>query len=60
MEPEIICRQLDELGRIVLPIEGRQLLGLCPGDCVEIITVEADQRLVLRKGVPTAPPRKSE
>ena len=49
MEPNIICRRVDELGRIVLPIESRRLLGLAPGDCVEIITVEADQRLVLRK-----------
>ena len=46
-----IVRRVDELGRIVLPIETRKRLGLNPKDPVEIF-VEKD-RVVLRKYEPS-------
>ena len=45
-----IVRKIDELGRIVLPIETRKRLGLEPKDPVEIF-VEKD-RVVLKKYEP--------
>ncbi len=45
-----IVRKLDELGRIVLPIETRKRLELSPGDGVEIF-VERD-RVILKKYEP--------
>ena len=44
-------RKVDELGRIVLPIETRKRLGLGPKDPVEIF-VEKD-RVILKKYEPT-------
>ncbi|MBE6542503.1 MAG: AbrB/MazE/SpoVT family DNA-binding domain-containing protein [Ruminococcaceae bacterium] len=44
-------RKIDELGRIVLPIETRKRLGLEPKDPVEIF-VEKD-RVILKKYEPT-------
>jgi len=46
-----IVRKIDELGRIVLPIEIRKRLGIGPKDPVEIF-VEKD-RVVLKKYEPT-------
>ena len=46
-----IVRKVDELGRIVLPIETRKRLGLAPKDPVEIF-VEKD-RVILKKYEPT-------
>lgn len=46
-----IVRKVDELGRIVLPIETRKRLGLGPKDPVEIF-VEKD-RVVLKKYEPS-------
>lgn len=46
-----IVRKIDELGRIVLPIETRKRLGIGPKDPVEIF-VEKD-RVVLKKYEPT-------
>lgn len=46
-----IVRKVDELGRIVLPIETRKRLGLSPKDPVEIF-VEKD-RVVLKKYEPS-------
>lgn len=45
-----IVRKVDELGRIVLPIETRRRLGLNPKDGVEIF-VEKD-RVILKKYEP--------
>ena len=45
-----IVRRIDELGRIVLPIELRRTLGIDNGDPVEIF-VEEDQ-VVLKKYMP--------
>ncbi len=42
-----IVRKIDELGRIVLPIELRRILGISASDGVEIY-VEED-RIILRK-----------
>ena len=46
-----IVRKVDELGRIVLPIETRKRLGLEPKDPVEIF-VEKD-RVILKKYEPS-------
>ena len=45
-----IVRKIDELGRIVLPIETRKRLDLTAGDGVEIF-VERD-RVILKKYAP--------
>ncbi len=45
-----VIRKVDELGRVVLPVETRKRLGLKPKDPVEIF-VERD-RIVLRKYEP--------
>ncbi len=45
-----IVRKIDELGRIVLPIETRKRLDIAPGDGVEIF-VERD-RVILKKYAP--------
>ena len=46
-----IVRKIDELGRIVLPIETRRSLELNPGDGVEIF-VEKD-KIILQKYAPS-------
>lgn len=46
-----IVRQLDPLGRIVLPIEIRRTMELCPKDSIEIF-VDGD-RIILTKYKPT-------
>lgn len=45
-----IIRRVDELGRIVLPIETRKLMGLEPKDGVEIFV--EDDRIILKKYQP--------
>lgn len=45
-----MVRKIDELGRIVLPIETRRLMDLSPGDGVEIFS-EKD-RVILQKYAP--------
>jgi len=42
-----IARKVDELGRIVLPVEMRRALGLGPGDEVDIAL--DDSAIVMRK-----------
>ncbi len=44
-----IVRKVDELGRIVLPIEIRNRFGIDPGDGVEIFT-EDDKIILCRVG----------
>jgi transcriptional pleiotropic regulator of transition state genes len=44
-------RNLDQLGRVVLPIEWRRTLDISPGDPMEIIP-GSDGTLVLRRYVP--------
>jgi len=51
MKPLGTVRKVDELGRIVLPIETRKRLELAPGDGVEIF-VEKD-RVILKKYEPS-------
>ena len=46
-----IVRKIDELGRLVLPIETRRTLGLTAGEGVEIF-VDAD-RVILQKYEPS-------
>ena len=46
-----IIRRVDELGRIVLPIETRKLMGLETRDGVEIFV--EDDRIVLKKYQPS-------
>jgi len=46
-----IVRKIDELGRLVLPIETRRALGLAAGEGVEIF-VDAD-RVILKKYEPS-------
>ncbi|MDQ1436610.1 MAG: AbrB family transcriptional regulator, transcriptional pleiotropic regulator of transition state [Acidimicrobiaceae bacterium] len=42
-----MARKVDELGRIVLPVETRRLFGISPGDALEISV--ADGAINLRK-----------
>ncbi|MBX6351988.1 MAG: AbrB/MazE/SpoVT family DNA-binding domain-containing protein [Thermoflavifilum sp.] len=42
-----ITRRLDQLGRIVLPMELRRVLDIHPGDSMEVFTTE--DAIVLRK-----------
>jgi transcriptional pleiotropic regulator of transition state genes len=42
-----MARKVDDLGRIVLPVETRRLFGIRPGDAMEISVVEGT--IVLRK-----------
>lgn len=46
-----VVRRLDELGRIVIPIELRRTLDLADRECLEIFT-EGDQ-IILKKYQPT-------
>ena len=52
-------RKLDELGRIVLPLETRLALDLTEGDAVELILDEAASSLTLRKSQPCCIARRS-
>lgn len=45
-----IVRKLDELGRVVLPIELRKNLDMNPGDSMEIFT--EGETIILRKYTP--------
>ncbi len=45
-----IVRKVDELGRIVLPIELRHTLGIAPRDALEIYV--EDKTIILRKYQP--------
>ncbi len=51
MKPSGIVRRIDELGRIVLPIEMRRTMGLEERDPVEICLCE--DSVVLKKYQPT-------
>jgi transcriptional pleiotropic regulator of transition state genes len=42
-----MARKVDDLGRIVLPVETRRLFGIRPGDALEIAV--ADGAILLRK-----------
>jgi transcriptional pleiotropic regulator of transition state genes len=42
-----MARKVDDLGRIVLPVETRRLFGIRPGDALEISVVEGS--IMLRK-----------
>jgi transcriptional pleiotropic regulator of transition state genes len=42
-----MARKVDDLGRIVLPVETRRLFGIRPGDAMEISVIEGT--IVLRK-----------
>lgn len=46
-----IVRKVDELGRVVIPIELRRTLGIGEGDPLEIFT-DDDGKIVLRKYEP--------
>ncbi len=46
-----MVKRIDELGRIVLPIEIRKVMDIGPRDSVEIFTDE--DRIVLKKYVPS-------
>ncbi|MEW6770080.1 MAG: AbrB/MazE/SpoVT family DNA-binding domain-containing protein [Bacillota bacterium] len=46
-----IIRRLDDIGRVVVPSELREVLGWKPGDPVEITSTQ-DGRIVLRKYMP--------
>jgi len=45
-----ISRPIDELGRIVIPKEIRNALGICPKDEIEIYI--EDGNMIMRKAVP--------
>ena len=42
-----IIRKVDELGRVVLPVEIRNRLGIDPGDGVEVFL--EDDKIILRR-----------
>jgi transcriptional pleiotropic regulator of transition state genes len=42
-----ITRRMDQLGRVVLPMEMRRVLDIQPGDSMEVFT--ADNAIILRK-----------
>ncbi|MFT8872294.1 MAG: AbrB/MazE/SpoVT family DNA-binding domain-containing protein [Sporolactobacillus sp.] len=46
-----IVRKVDELGRVVIPIELRRTMGIKEGDPLEIFT--EDDRIIFKKYVPT-------
>ena len=48
-----ITRNMDELGRIVLPIEVRRALGLAEKEAVDFFLDEMDEALILKKHSPT-------
>ena len=50
MKPIGVVRKVDELGRIVLPINIRQTMEISSGDAVEIFT--DDGRIILQKYQP--------
>lgn len=45
MRPFAFKRQIDELGRIVLPAEFREQLGVSPGDVLQIVLHRKELRL---------------
>ena len=45
-----IVRKVDDLGRIVIPMETRRTLGIEEKDSIEIFT--EDDKLILRKHIP--------
>ena len=53
-----IIRRLDELGRVVIPVEMRRMLDLADRDMVEI-AVDGD-RIVLQKHTPRCAPWAAE
>ena len=48
-----ISRKIDELGRVVLPIEVRQMLSLAEKDSVGFYLDSDGQALILKKCVPS-------
>lgn len=46
-----IVRRVDDLGRIVIPVELRRIYGIAERDALEIFT-QGDDRIVLRKYQP--------
>ena len=55
MEKLIASRRIDELNRVVLPIELRRVLELQPGDRVDLLLDEASRQVILRKAEHTTP-----
>lgn len=49
MESIGIVRQVDELGRVVIPMELRRVLGIHEGEPLEIFIDEEAKRLMLRQ-----------
>ena len=46
-----IIRKVDELGRVVLPIETRNALGIEEKDALEILMDKENGRIILQKGL---------
>ena len=49
MEQYLTSRSIDELGRVVLPIEVRKSLNLSALDSVEIWIDDSKEQIILRK-----------
>lgn len=47
-----ITRNMDELGRIVLPLEVRRSLGLAEKDAIDFFLDETEETLILKKHSP--------
>lgn len=48
-----ITRRIDELGRVVIPIEVRRSLSLAEKDAVDFYLDEKEQTLILKKCAPS-------
>ena len=46
-------RSLDELGRVVLPVDGRRALALREGDILSVQVDPQQQTLILKKQTPS-------
>ena len=47
-----IIRRVDELGRVVLPIETRRMFGIEERDSLEILVDEENRQIILQKTAP--------
>lgn len=51
MKSRVIVRTLDELGRVVMPIETRRMLGINDGDSVEYYFDDEHETIMVKKSV---------
>ena len=59
MKQYIATRRIDQLGRIVLPIEARKLLSLDETTSVEIWVDQANRHIIIQPAIPNTQPSKT-